>query len=81
MIGSMHMLAEAMGGESRLLLSIEIPEVEDPLEVMGEVIWYNLTPKGSDFRFRAGVLFRETGEAFTKKWQEFLATIRKKWIF
>jgi len=79
-IDRLHILGEAMGGENRLSLAIEIPDEENPLEALGEVIWYDLAPNDSDFRFRAGVLFTEMDEEVGKRWQRFLSTTRKKRI-
>ncbi len=81
MIGRMHILGEAMGGDRRLLMAIAVPDEENPLEVLGEVIWYGLAPRDSDFRFRAGVLFTEVDEEGRKRWEDFLASVRKKKIF
>lgn len=77
-VGRMHILGEAMGEENRLSLSIEIPDEENPLEALGKVIWYDLAPEDSDFRFRAGVFFTEMGEEVRKRWEGFLSTIKKK---
>lgn len=73
-----HVLAEAMTTEKPLFLFIEIPDREPPVEILGRVIWYDLAPKDSDFRFRAGVLFTNMGEDVRKEWQDFLSAIRKK---
>ncbi len=81
MIGRIHVFVEAMGGESRLSLVIEIPDEDSPVETLGEVIWYDLAPKDSDFHFRAGVLFTEMEEEAKKRWRNFISTIRKKRIF
>jgi len=81
MMGRIHVLAEAMDGENRLFLAIEIPDGESPLEALGTVIWYDLAPKDSDFHFRAGVLFTEVGEEAWKRWRNFLSTIRSRRIF
>lgn len=81
MMGRIHVLAEAMDGENRLLLTIEIPDGESPLEALGAVIWYDLAPKDSDFHFRAGVLFTEMGEEASKRWRNFLSTVRSRRIF
>jgi len=74
----LHVLAEAMGSEKRLLLAIEISDRENPLEVLGQVIWYDLAPEDSDFRFRAGVLFTEMGEEIRKRWRDFFSSVKKK---
>jgi len=68
-----------MGDEKRLLLSIKIPE-EDSLEAIGRVIWYDLSPEGSDYRFRAGVLFTEIDGDVEKRWQRYLSGTRKRSI-
>lgn len=73
-----HVLAEAMTTEKPLFLFIEIPDREPPVEVLGRVIWYDLAPQDSDFRFRAGVLFTNMGESARKEWQAFLSAVRKK---
>lgn len=78
-INGIHILSEAMGDEKRLLLSIQIPE-EDSLEAIGRVIWYDLSPEGSDYRFRAGVLFTEIGGEVEKRWQRYLSGTRKRSI-
>lgn len=80
-IGRIHVFGEAMGGENRLALTIEIPDEDNPLEALGEVVWYDLAPKDSEFRFRAGVLFTEMDEEAGKRWQDFLSTIRKRRFF
>ena len=81
MIGRTHILGEAMEGDRRLLMVITVPDEENSLEALGEVIWYGLAPRDSDFRFRAGVLFTEIGEEGRKRWQDFLTSVRKKKIF
>ena len=75
-----HILAEAMDVEKRLLLTLEIPESESPVEALGQVIWYDLAPPDSDFRFRAGVLFTELEEDFRQTWQRFIAAVKKRRI-
>jgi hypothetical protein len=80
-IGRIHVLSEAMGEENRLSLAIEMPDEENPLEAKGKVVWYDLAPEDSDFRFRAGVLFTEMEEDVRKRWQGFLSAFRKKRIF
>jgi len=80
-MGRIHVLGEAMGGAGRLGLTIEIPDEEPPLEALGEVVWYDLAPKDSEFRFRAGILFAEMDEEAGRRWREFLSTIRKKRFF
>lgn len=79
-ISRMHILSEAMSGEKRLLLAIEIPDGEPPLETLTKVIWYDLAPEDSDYRFRAGVLFTEMGEKVKKRWGSYLSTIKKKFF-
>jgi hypothetical protein len=76
-----HILSEAMGGDKNLLLAIEIPDGENPLEVSGTVIWYDLAPDDSDYRFRAGVLFTKMGEEIKKRWKNYLSAIRKRRMF
>lgn len=79
-MGRVHILSEAMGEENRLRLAIEVPDEENPLEAHGRVIWYDLAPEGSDYRFRAGVLFMQMGETAKKRWQSYLSGLRKKRI-
>ena len=73
-----HILAEAMEVEKRLLLTVEIPESEYPVDALGQVIWYDLAPTDSDFRFRAGVLFTELEEDVRKTWHRFIAAVKKR---
>ena len=73
-----HVLAEAMTTEKPLFLFIEIPDREPPVEVLGRVIWYDLAPQDSDFRFRAGVLFTNMGDDVRKEWQDFLSAAKRK---
>jgi hypothetical protein len=73
-----HVLAEAMGTEKRLFLSIEIPESETRIEALGRVVWYDLASEDSDFRFRAGVLFTHMEKDVKKRWHDFLAAIKKR---
>jgi hypothetical protein len=77
-VGRVHVLGEAMGEENRLSLTIEIPEEDHPLEAHGTVVWYDLAPDDSDFRFRTGVLFTEVEQEVRKKWQAFLSAIKKR---
>lgn len=72
-----HILAEAMGHEKRLLMAIAISDSDDPWEVFGRVIWYDLAPEGSDHRFRAGVSFIELSKEARKKWRGFLSREKK----
>ena len=76
-----HIVSEAMGDGKSLSLSIEIPDETEPLETLGKVVWYDLAPEDSDFRFRAGVLFTEMREDEGKRWKQFLSAIQKKWTF
>lgn len=69
-----------MGGEKGLLLGIELPDGKDPLEVLGEVVWYDLAAQDSDYRFRAGVLFSQMGEEASRRWHDYISTLRKKRI-
>jgi hypothetical protein len=81
MVGRVHVLGEAMGDDGRLVLTIGIPDWENPLEVLGRVRWYDLAPESSDFRFRAGVLFTDMDRETRQKWRRFLSTIRKRRFF
>jgi hypothetical protein len=73
-----HVLSEAMGREGRLFLAVRLPDKEEPVEVLGRVVWYDLAPDDSDLRFRAGVLFIEMGQESRENWRSFLSAVKKK---
>jgi hypothetical protein len=74
----LHVLAEAMGREGRLSMAVTLPDKEEPFEVLGRVVWYDLAPDDSESRFRAGVLFIEMGQESRKRWGDFVSAMKKK---
>ncbi len=77
LIDGSHVISEAMEEEKRLRMELDLPPESERIRTMGRVIWYDLSPSGSPYRFRAGVYLTEMDENSREIWKRFLATLRK----
>jgi hypothetical protein len=77
LVDGSHLFSEAMVGEKRLRLEIGLPEEPETITAVGKVVWYDLSPAGSPYRFRAGVYLTEIDGSARDIWKGFLTSLRK----
>jgi len=77
LVDGSHVFSEAMEGEKRLRMELDLPSESERITAIGRVIWYDLSPSGSPYRFRAGVYLTEMDGNSKEIWRRFLAALRK----
>ena len=77
LVDGSHLFSEAMAEEKRLRLEIVLPGESETMTAVGKVIWYDLSPAGSPYRFRAGVYLTEIDGSDGDLWKGFLTSLRR----
>jgi hypothetical protein len=77
LVDGSHVFSEAMEEEKRLRMELDLPSESERITAIGRVIWYDLSPSGSPYRFRAGVYLTEMDGNSKEIWRRFLAALRK----
>jgi hypothetical protein len=77
LVDGSHVFSEAMTDEKRLKLEINLPGELEGITAVGKVIWYDLSPSGSRYRFRAGVYLTKMDGNSKGTWARFLTGLRK----
>jgi hypothetical protein len=77
LVDGSHVFSEAMEEEKRLRIEIDLPPESERITAIGKVIWYDLSPSSSPYRFRAGVYLTEMDGNSKEIWGRFLTALRK----
>jgi hypothetical protein len=77
LVDGSHVFSEAMEEEKRLRIEIDLPPESERITAIGKVVWYDLSPSSSPYRFRAGVYLTEMDGNSKEIWRRFLTALRK----
>lgn len=77
LVDGSHVFSEAMTEEKRLKIEIDLPAESERITATGKVIWYDLNPSSSPYRFRAGVYLTEMDGDSKEIWRRFLTALQK----
>lgn len=79
MVDRRNIFLLCLRGDKRLRLEIDLPDIPFTLRLRGNVIWFNVQPPSSTYRYFAGINISESTEDTRNAWKKYVKKHKDKW--